>query len=44
MTRYEAYIEKHWEDQGLAHLLVARIREDGAADYAVFLVDLFCLG
>lgn len=44
MTRYEAYAEKHWEDQGLAHLLVARTREDGSTDYAVFLVDLFCLG
>lgn len=32
MTRYEAYVEKHWEDHGLAHLLVARTREDGATD------------
>lgn len=44
MTRHEAYIEKNWESLGLAHLLVSRIREDGSADYAVFLVDLFCLG
>jgi hypothetical protein len=44
MTRYEAYIEKNWMETGLAHLLVARIRENGATDFAIFLVDLFCLG
>ena len=44
MTRHEAYIEKNWETLGLAHLLVARLRDDGSADYAVFLVDLLCLG
>ncbi len=44
MTRYEACIEKHWEKEGLAHLLVWRVRDNGSADYAVFLVDLFCLG
>ena len=44
MTRYEAYVEKHWEDQGLAHLVVARIREGGSTDFALFLVDLYCLG
>jgi yecA family protein len=44
MTRYEAYIEKNWEELGLAHLLISRTREDGSTDYAVFLVDLFCLG
>ncbi len=44
MTRHEAHIEKNWEKTGLAHLLVARVREGGVTDYAVFLVDLFCLG
>jgi yecA family protein len=44
MTRYEAYVEKNWKEMGLAHLLVARIRTDGSADFAIFLVDLFCLG
>lgn len=44
MTRYEAFIEKDWREHGLAHLLVARIREDGSADFGVFLVDVFCLG
>ena len=44
MTRYEAYVEKNWKDTGLAHLLVARIRDDGTADFGVFLVDLLCLG
>ena len=44
MTRYEAHIEKDWREHGLAHLLVARIRDDGSADVGVFLVDVFCLG
>ena len=44
MTRYEAHIAKGWKDFGLTQLLVARIRDDGSADIAVFLVDTFCLG
>lgn len=44
MTRHEAYIEKNWERLGLAQLLVARIQDDGDTDFAMFLVDLFCLG
>lgn len=44
MTRHEAYMEKGWEELGLAHLFVSRIREDGSSDFAMFLVDLFCLG
>lgn len=44
MTRYEAHVEKNWQELGLAHLMVARFRDDGSADYAVFLVDLLCLG
>ena len=44
MTRYEAYVEKNWQEMGLAHVLVARIRDDGTADFAGFLVDLLCLG
>ncbi|HVU24117.1 MAG TPA: UPF0149 family protein [Opitutus sp.] len=44
MTRYEAYIEKDWREHGLAHVLVARFRENGSADYGVFLTDTWCLG
>jgi len=44
MTRYEAYIEQDWREHGLAHLVVARIRENGSTDYGVFLVDVWCLG
>lgn len=44
MTRYEAYVEKDWKKLGLANVLVVRIRDDGSADFAMFLVDLFCLG
>ncbi|MBI3886759.1 MAG: UPF0149 family protein [Opitutae bacterium] len=44
MTRYEAAVEKGWEEMGLAHVLISRFREDGSADFAMFLVDVFCLG
>jgi yecA family protein len=44
MNRHEAYIEKNWEEQGLAHLIVTRAHGDGLVDFAMFLVDLFCLG
>jgi len=44
MTHHEAYVEKGWEEMGLAHLFVSRIREDGSSDFAMFLVDVFCLG
>lgn len=43
MTRYEAFIDKSWRKEGLAHLLVARIRESGV-EIGVFLADLWCLG
>ena len=39
MTRYEAYVEKNWKEAGLAHVLVARIRDDGTADFGGFLVE-----
>lgn len=44
MTRYDAYIDKDWEAVGLARVFVSRVRDDGSADLAAFLVDLFCLG
>ena len=44
MTRYEAYIQTGWKEHGLAHLLVARVRDDATADFGVFLADIFCLG
>lgn len=44
MTRYDALIEKGWEGLGMANLLVSRTREDGDTDYAVFILDLYCLG
>ena len=44
MTRHEAHISKDWRLHGLAHLLVARLRDDGSADVGVFLVDVLCLG
>lgn len=44
MIRYEAHIEKGWEEAGLGHVLVARVRDDGYADIGSFIVDLHCLG
>lgn len=44
MTRHEAYIEKNWEQHGLAPVFVGRIRDNGSADFALFLVDVWCLG
>lgn len=44
MTRYEAYIGKDWEKLGIANVLVARSRSEKGVDFAVFLVDLLCLG
>lgn len=44
MTRYEAFIEKSWRDSGMTQLVVARIRSEGRAEIAFFLLDLWCLG
>lgn len=44
MTRYEAYIGKDWKQLGIANVLVARIRSEKGIEFAVFLVDLLCLG
>lgn len=44
MERYEATIQKGWEEHGLAHLLVVRRRAEGSADVGYFLVDAWCLG
>ena len=44
MTRYEAYIGKDWKEQGMANVLVARLRSDRPPEFSVFLLDLFCLG
>ncbi len=44
MTRYEAFIGKDWRDSGMTPLMVARIRSEGRAEVAFFLLDLWCLG
>ena len=44
MERFEAHIQKDWQEHGLAHLLVVRRRGDGSADLGYFLVDTWCLG
>lgn len=44
MTRYEAYIGDNWKELGMTNLVVARIRSESTVEFAVFLVDTFCLG
>lgn len=44
MTRYEAYVANDWKEMGMTNLVVARMRSDGPVEFAVFLVDLLCLG
>ncbi|MBX3748756.1 MAG: UPF0149 family protein [Opitutaceae bacterium] len=44
MTRFDAYVDKQWQETGIALVLIARIRDDGSADFGGFLVDLLCLG
>lgn len=44
MTRYEAYIDKQWEDRGLANLVIARFKADATCDFAHLIVDVYCLG
>lgn len=44
MTRYEAHIEKGWQERGIANVLVLRHRPGGTVDAGFFLVDCWCLG
>ena len=44
MTRYEAYIGKDWKEQGIANIVVARLRSDRPPEFSMFLIDLLCLG
>lgn len=44
MTRYEAYVTKHWKEDGMANILVVRLRPDRPTELGIFLADLFCLG
>lgn len=44
MPRYEAFILKGWEEQGITRVVVARTRDAAWVEAGVFLVDAFCLG
>lgn len=44
MIRHEAFVQKEWQETGLAQVLVARHHDDGLVDFAFFLVDFWCLG
>lgn len=42
--RYEAYVERNWQEHGLAQVVVLRQRSELLMDVGVFLVDSWCLG
>ena len=44
MTRYEAYINKDWQESGQAYVAVARLRDDGRVQLGALLLDCWCLG
>lgn len=44
MIRHEAFVQKEWQETGLAQVLVVRHDESGLVDFAFFLVDFWCLG
>jgi len=41
---HECWINKQWQDQGLARILLARKQPNGNIVFGVYLVDIFCLG
>ncbi|NLO71537.1 MAG: hypothetical protein GX102_11490 [Porphyromonadaceae bacterium] len=41
---YECRINPNWQDQGIAHIVVARRHVNGNVTYGNYLVDIFCLG
>lgn len=44
MTRFEAYINKDWQESGQAYVAVARLRDDGRVQLGALLLDCWCLG
>lgn len=44
MVRYEAFVDRDWQDKGITQVAVTRTRENGWLEAGVFLVDLYCLG
>jgi yecA family protein len=44
MVRYEAFVDKDWQDKGMVQVVVTRTRDSGRVEAGVFLVDLWCLG
>lgn len=41
---YKCWINNNWKEQGMANVIVSRIQSNGNFTFAVYLVDLFCLG
>jgi yecA family protein len=44
MARYEAYIEKDWQETGQAYVAAARLRDNGRVELGVLSLDCWCLG
>jgi hypothetical protein len=40
----KCYVNQTWEESGFATIVVSRSHSNGNSTFAVFLVDLFCLG
>ncbi|MGH2643829.1 MAG: hypothetical protein ACRDE2_07775, partial [Chitinophagaceae bacterium] len=41
---YECLINKEWADQGLATIMISRKHINENLSWAIFLVDIYCLG
>lgn len=41
---YECLVNTEWKEQGVAHVVVARIHVNGNITMCMYLVDIFCLG
>jgi len=41
---YKCWINTNWKEQGLANVIVSRIQPNGNFTFAIYLVDLYCLG
>lgn len=41
---YECWLSSDWEESGTASIFVSRIHTNGNVTFAMYLIDLFCLG
>jgi hypothetical protein len=41
---FECWINKGWENSGMANIVIARIHTNGSITFCIYLVDMYCLG